>query len=290
MNQAARSPSLRLPGVALLVAAFCVVALNGCGSFNPSKDPTADWAVEKLYAEARSELDSGNNVAAVKLYEKLESRYPFSRHSQQAQLDTAYAHYRDNDPSLALAALDRFLRLYPDHVATDYALYLKGLVNFNENQGIFTTLGGQDLSERDQQAFRDSFDALRQLIDRFPNSRYAADSRLRLSWLVNQMASGDIHIARHYLRRGAFLAAANRAQAVVRQYPQAQSVEDALAMMALSYDRLGLTDLRDDAKRILNQNFPGSRKVETVMKDEVATQWTLGSLGTLWTPWAPTKP
>jgi outer membrane protein assembly factor BamD len=104
------------------------------------------------------------------------------------------------------------------------------------------------------------------------------------------MAAGDIHIARHYLRRGAFLAAANRAQAVVRQYPQAQSVEDALAMMALSYDRLGLIDLRDDAKRILNQNFPGSRKVETVMKDEVATQWTLGSLGTLWTPWAPTKP
>jgi outer membrane protein assembly factor BamD len=174
------------------------------------------------------------------------------------------------------------LRLYPDHTATDYALYLKGLVNFNENQGLFTSLGGQDLSERDQQAFRDAFDTLRQLIDRFPNSRYAADARLRLSWLVNQMAAGDIHIARHYLRRGAFLAAANRAQGVVRQYPQAQSVEDALAMMVLSYDRLGLTDLRDDAKRILNQNFPGSRKVETVMKDEGATKWTFGALGNLW--------
>lgn len=283
MNQAACSLSFRWPGsaniwknhgVALLVAALCVFALGGCGSFNPSKDPTADWTVEKLYAEARSELDSGNNVAAVKLYEKLESRYPFSRHSQQAQLDTAYAHYRDNDPTLSLAAIDRFLRLYPDHTATDYALYLKGLVNFNENQGLFTSIGGQDLSERDQQAFRDAFDSLRQLIERFPNSRYAADSRLRLSWLINQMAAGDIHIARHYLRRGAFLAATNRAQGVVRQYPQAQAVEDALAMMVLAYDRLGLTDLRDDAKRILNKNFPGSRKVETVMNDEVRTKWT----------------
>jgi outer membrane protein assembly factor BamD len=283
MNQAAYSLSSRSPGsannrknhgVALLVAALCVFVIGGCGAFNPSKDPTADWTVEKLYAEARSELDSGNNVAAVKLYEKLESRYPFSRHSQQAQLDTAYAHYRDNDPTLSLAAIDRFLRLYPDHTATDYALYLKGLVNFNENQGLFTSIGGQDLSERDQQAFRDAFDSLRQLIERFPNSRYAADSRLRLSWLINQMAAGDIHIARHYLRRGAFLAAANRAQGVVRQYPQAQAVEDALAMMVLAYDRLGLNDLRDDAKRILNNNFPGSRKVETVMSDEVRTKWT----------------
>lgn len=263
---------------AVLVLISSIGLLSACGSFNPSRDPTADWTVEKLYAEAKADLDAGNNAAAIKAYEKLESRYPFSRHAQQAQLDSAYAHYRDNEPALALAAIDRFLRLYPDHVATDYALYLKGLVNFNENQGIFSNLGGQDLSERDQQAFRESFDSFQQLIERFPNSRYAPDASARLGWLVNQMAAGDIHIARYYLRRGAFLAAANRAQNVVTRYPQATAVEDALAMMVLAYDRLGMTSLRDDARRVLQQNFPGSQKVETVMDEPKSKGWLSWSL------------
>jgi len=268
MLKAARRPSICWSIVTAL--AICTAS---CGTYNPRLDPTADWTAEKLYAEARSELDAGNFAASVKAYEKVESRYPFSRHAQQAQLDSAYAHFRDASPAEALATIERFLRLFPDHPATDYAYYLNGLINFNENKCLLSTYGGQDLSERDQQASRDAFDIFRLVVERFPKSRYADDSASRLAWLINQMAAGDIHIARHYFRRGAYLAAVNRAQGVVRQYPQAQAVEDALAMMVISYDRLGLSDLRDDSRRVLQQNFPTSRKVETVLNEQTTAKW-----------------
>lgn len=240
----------------MLTAMLCAL-LGACAASDPP-DPTIGWSAEKLYKDAKDEMSSGNWAAAIKQLERLESRYPFGKWSQQAQIDIAFAHYKDGERALSLAAIERFLKLHPNHPQLDYVYYLKGLVNFNEQQGFLATLGGQDLSERDLRAARDAFDAFREVVTRFPESKYAGDSRDRMRYLVNSMASGEAHIARYYFRRGAYIAAANRAQNVVRQYPQTPAVEEALYIMMESYDRLGLTDLRDDAQRVFKLNFPSS--------------------------------
>jgi outer membrane protein assembly factor BamD len=240
----------------MLAGLFC--ALLGACAASDQPDPTIGWSADKLYRDAKDELTAGNWTAAIKSLEKLESRYPFGRWSQQAQLDMAYAYYKDGDRASALATLDRFLKLHPSHPQLDYVHYLRGLVNFNEQQGFLATLGGQDLSERDLRAARDAFDAFREVTTRFPDSRYAPDSRDRMRYLIDSMAAGEAHIARYYFKRSAYVAAANRAQNVVRQYPQTPAVEEALFIMIASYDRLGLTDLRDDAQRVFALNFPDS--------------------------------
>lgn len=234
-----------------------MLALSACATVE--YDETAGWTPDKLYAEAKDEMGSGNWSRAIKLLEKLESRYPFGRWAQQAQLDLAYAQYKDNEPATALGTIDRFLKQHPNHAAGDYALYLRGLINFNENQGFFARFGGQDLSERDQKAARESFDTFRDLLQRYPTSRYAEDAQARMRYLVNAIASSELNIARYYFRRGAFVASANRAQAVVRQYQQVPIVEEALYIMMASYEKLGMTDLRNDAERVLKQNFPDSK-------------------------------
>lgn len=243
--------------VITLLALPLAGGLTGCGTTS-GPDQTAGWSADKLYAEAKEEISSGNWQPAIKLLEKLESRYPFGRWSQQAQLDTAYAYYKDSDPANALATLDRFVRLHPNHERMDYVLYLRGLVNFNENQGLFAKLGGQDLSERDLKAARDAFDSFKQVVTRFPESRYAEDARLRMAYLVNAMAAGEVHIARYYFRRGAHVAAVNRAKNVVQQYQQVPAVEEALYILVRSYEAMGLPELRDDARRVLQTNFPDS--------------------------------
>lgn len=237
------------------------LALAGCGT-GKDADPTIGWSADKLYSEAKDEMASGNYAEAVKLLEKLESRYPFGRWSQQAQIDIAYAQFKDNERALALAATDRFLKLHPNHPALDYVYYLRGLINFNEQQGLLANLGGQDLAERDLKAAREAFDSFRTVVTRYPESKYAPDSADRMRYLVNSMASGEVYIARFYFRRGAYIAAANRAQSVVRQYQQTPAVEEALGIMIASYRKLGLDDLADGARRVLTQNYPGSRYLE----------------------------
>lgn len=256
----------------IIVAAL---ASAGCGTSRLGPDETLSWSPEKLYAEARDELRSGNWASAIKLLEKLESRYPFGRFGQQAQLDIAWAHYREGDQANALANIDRFIRQYPNHAALDYALYLKGLINFNENRGLFARFGGQDLSERDLKAARESFDTFKQLVARFPESRYAADAEARMRYLVNSMATGEVSIARYYYSRGAYVAAVNRAKAVVEQYPQAPAVEDALVILARSYDGLGLVDLRDGAERVLKLNFPDSPAPGRALAERSRRWWQI---------------
>lgn len=233
------------------------LGMVGC-SVKDAPDHTIGWTPEKLYAEAKDDMRVGNFAQAIKMLEKLEARHPFSRWSEQAQLDIAYAHYRDGERVLALATLDRFQKLYPNHPALDYALYLRGLVNFNERVGILSVMGQQDIAERDLKAVREGFEAFKTLVDRFPESKYAEDARARMVFLVNALASGEVRVARYYLRRGAYVAAANRAQGVIRQYQQAPAVEEALKILVESYDRLGMADLRDDTRRVLEKNFPTS--------------------------------
>lgn len=256
------------------IAALLLAMLAGCGIFGAGEvDRTAKMTPDEIYAEAKDEMASGRYGEATKLLGKLESRYPFGAYAQQAQLDTAYAHYKENDRTKALVAVERFLRLYPTSPYLDYALYLKGLINFNDDQGIMARLGNQDLSERDQQAARESFEAFRQLVTRFPGSKYVDDSRDRMRYLVNAMAGGEVHIARYYFARGAYLAAVNRAQGVVAQYQTTPAVEEALFIMMLSYDKLGMTQQRADAERILRRNFPDSTLFAQGLKLDNRSWW-----------------
>ncbi len=247
--------------VAHLLAALLILAmavgLGGCAS--SAYDPTANWTADQLYADAKEQLDSGNWGAAVKALQKLESRYPFGRYAQQAQLDLAWASYKEGERAEALVAVDRFIRLHPTHERLDYAFFLKGLINFNSREGLIARMAGQDLSERDQQASREAYEAFKQVITRFPQSRYAEDALARMKFLVNAMASGEVHIARYYYNRGAYVAAVNRAQDVVSLYKQTPAMEEALNLMVLSYGKLGLTELRDDTLRVLERTFPQSR-------------------------------
>ena len=240
-----------------LATVTLAAAIAACSTSEPP-DPTLGWSAEKLYADAKDEMSSGRWAQAIKVLEKVESRYPFGRFAQQAQIDIAYCHFKEGDRALALAATDRFLKLHPNHPSLDYVYFLRGLINFNEQQGWLANLGGQDLSERDLEAARESFDAFKEVVTRFPQSKYAPDAEARMKYLVNAMASGEVHIARYYFKAGAYVAAANRAQAAVRKYPQAPAIEEALNLMMASYEKLGLKDLADDAERVLRLNFPQS--------------------------------
>lgn len=241
-----------------VAALVLVLFFAGCGLFPSEDDPTKGWSADKLYKEAKSELSENNFDKAIKLYEKLEARYPYGRFAQQAQIEVAYAYYRSGEPESAIAACDRFIKLHPKHPNVDYAFYLKGLVNFNEDQGVLGHISDQDMTERDPRAARDSFEAFKELATRFPDSKYAQDSVSRMKYLVNALAQHEVHVARYYVKRQAWVAAANRAQFALQNYPNAPALEEALFIMVRSYDALGMTDLRDDADRVIHKNFPNS--------------------------------
>ena len=243
---------------ALAPVAFALL-MSACSLLPDKTDETANWSANKLYAEARDELAAGGYDKAIGYYEKLESRYPFGTYAQQAQMEIAYARYRQADPAQALAAVERFIKLHPNHPNVDYMYYLRGLINFNDRVSPFDFLYPQDPSERDPKAAREAFESFKQLVERFPDSVYAKDSLARMKYLVNALAQHNVYVARYYFRRGAYLAAVNRAQGVVRDYTDSPAIEEALFIMVRCYDALGLTDLRDDSTRVLNKNYPGSR-------------------------------
>lgn len=242
-----------------IFAVLLVSALAGCSTMGTEQDETSGWSAGRLYAEAKEAQSEGNWETAVKMLERLEARYPYGRFAQQAQLELAYVYWKSGETGSALAAADRFIKLHPNHPAVDYAYYLKGLVNFNEDLGLMGYISNQDLTERDPKAAREAFDSFRELVERFPDSKYAPDSIQRMKYLVNALASLEVHVARYYMKRGAFIAAANRAQFAVETYPQAPAIEEALYIMVLAYENLGMKDLRDDAERVLKKNFPDTR-------------------------------
>lgn len=243
----------------LLTALFLTIFAAGCSSLPDVQDETAGWSANKLYAEAKDAQTDGAYDKAAKYLEKLESRYPYGRFAQQAQLELGYVYWKGSEPASALAACDRFIKLHPNHPAVDYVYYLKGLINFNEDLGLLGYISSQDPTERDPKAAREAFDALKELVTRFPNSKYAPDATLRLNYLINAMASQEVHVARYYTKRGAYIAAANRAQFAIKTYPQAPAIEEAMFILVTAYDKLGMNDLRDDANRVMQKNFPDSR-------------------------------
>lgn len=230
--------------------------LAGCSS--KPIDQTSSWSPNKIYSEAKEEARSGGYEKAIPLFEKLEGRAAGTPLAQQAQLEKAYAQYKSGEQPQALATLDRFIKLHPASPALDYALYLKGLVNFNENLGLFASISRQDLSERDQKAAKESFESFRELATRFPESRYTPDARLRMRYTVNSLAQSEVHVARYYYSRGAYVAAINRAQTAIADYRDVPALEEATYIVYKSYDALGMTQLRDDARRVLENTYPKS--------------------------------
>ena len=257
----------------LLALVVVALALAGCSSTPKDENTTA--ATEKLYADAKDDIAAGSYERAIKSLERVEGRAAGTLLAQQAQLDLAYVYWKTGERAQAITTLDRFIKLHPSSPAFDYALYLRGVVNFNDNLGIFGNLSGQDLAERDQQASRDAFQSFKQLAEQFPQSKYAADARVRMDYIVNSLAAHEVHVARYYFRRGAYVAAANRAQRSVQEFPQTPSTEEALSLLVASYDRLGLEPLRDDAERVLKKNFPDSRYFSEGVRDRRRLWWQI---------------
>lgn len=236
------------------LTALTVLALGACSSTKgPGNNPNDP---NRLYSEAKEELNNGSYDRAIKGFERVEALASGTLLGQQALLDLAFAQWKGAERTQALATADRFLRLHPSSPAYDYGLYLRGLINFNDNLGLFGNFAGQRLAERDQRASREAHQSFKQLVEQFPDSRYAPDARVRMDYIVNILAEQEVQIARYYYRRGAYLAAANRAKQAITEFPQVPVAPDALVLMVLSYERLGLDQLRDDAKRVLAKNFP----------------------------------
>ena len=240
--------------VLVVVAALL---LAGCAA--DLQDETVGWSAQRLFGEAKDAMANKDWPRAIRYLEKLEARYPYGRFAQPAQLEIAYAHWKDSERASAIAAVDRFIKMYPNHANADYAWYLKGLINFNDQYGFFSWLTSPDMSDRDPKSTRESFAAFREVVTRFPDSRYVPDAAARMRYLVNALASHEVHVARYYMKRGAYLAAANRAQYAIKSYPQAPATEEAVFVLVLAYDNLGMNDLRDAADRVMRTNFPDSR-------------------------------
>jgi len=266
-------PEAKLSAARTAFLVCCAGVLTACTS-TPT-DPTAGWSPNRIYSEAKDELSTGAYDKAVPLYEKLEGRAAGTPLAQQAQLEKAYAHYKNGEPVLAIATLDRFLKLHPASPAVDYALYLKGVVNFNDDLGLFSSVTLQDLSERDQKAAKDSFEAFKELVSRFPQSRYAADASARMNHIVNSLAQSEVHVARYYYQRGAYVAAVNRAQSTLTDYQGVAALEDALFILMQSYDALNLPQLRDDTRRVLEKNYPHSEYLTQGFKTIPRPWWKL---------------
>jgi outer membrane protein assembly factor BamD len=243
-----------------------LLSLSGCGIFSEIEDRTAKWSADRLYTEAKEMLEAGDYESAIKHYELLEARYPFGKYAQQAQLDIIYAYYKYEEPESSIVAADHFLKLYPRHPKVDYVYYLKGLVNFNHNQGVLDRLLPLDRSQREQSVALDSFYAFAELIERFPKSKYSKDARQRMLYLRNTLASSELHVARFYMKRGAYVAAVNRAKMVIEAYQRTPAVPEALVILAKAYKIMGINDLSDDALKVLKLNYPDYKKIAEVEK------------------------
>jgi outer membrane protein assembly factor BamD len=259
-------PHWRVSALTLLVS----LVLAGCGS--AIKDPR-DMTAEEAFSAAKEDISNGAWDAAIRNLNRVEALGAGTLIAQQSQLELAYVQWKTGEREAAIATLDRFIKYHPSSPGFDYALYLRGLVNFNDNLGFMGAISRQDLSERDQQASRDSFLSFKQLAEQFPSSRYTADAQVRMAYITNSLASHEVHVARYYYRRQAYVAAVNRAQRAVADFQNSPAAEEALYIMAQSYDKLGLNELRDGADQVLRKNFPDSRFLADGLRDRDRAWW-----------------
>jgi len=239
----------------LLILFLVAIAVMACG---PSKDidPTADWTVERFYDEARRELAKENYLTAIEYYETLESRFPFGKYATQAQIDVAYAYYKFDEPDSAITAIDRFIKLHPRHESVDYAYYLKGLVNFERGGTVLDIIVERDLSAFDRNLLLNAYNDFKLLVQRFPDSKYAADGRKRMIFLRDELARSDFRIASYYASREAWVAVASRTRDILHNYQGSSVIENTLQLQLRAYRQLGLDELARDTERIIDLNYP----------------------------------
>ena len=249
---------MRLSSFLLLLL---ILSSSSCSWFKSQLDETSDWSANQLYSEAKKKLADRNYEKAIEYLEILQARYPFGRYAQQAELEIAYAYYKFDEPDLAIAAADRFIKIYPRHPNIDYAWYLKGLINYNRGTSLVERYLPQEPAERDTFTMRAAYDDFSQLVKLYPDSSYAIDASQRMIHLRNNMAEYEIHVADYYMRRKAFVAAANRGEYVIENFQRTPSVPGALVIMTRAYRILGIDDLADDSLRVLKLNYPDSPEV-----------------------------
>lgn len=238
-----------------LLLVSVLVLLAACSS-NKANVLDESLSESELYALAQRNLDANNYSMAIDSLRALESRYPFGRFAEQAQLELIYAYYQSMNLEAAKSSADRFIRLHPQHPDVDYAYYMRGMTSFTRDRGLFERFLPLDMTRRDPGAARDSFNEFAQLVSRYPNSQYAPDARLRMVYLRNLLADYDAHVGHYYLKRGAYVAAANRGRYIVENFQQTPAVADGLALMVEAYRRLAMDDLADNALLTLQTNYP----------------------------------
>ena len=257
-----------------LLLVLCVFAV-GCSKDDAEEDLEATELA--YYTSAQESLRAGNYTGAIQKLQLLESRFPFGRYAEQAQLEIIYAYYKSAQPEAARSAADRFIRLHPTHPNVDYAYYLKGIVAFEQDAYFLANFFPMDPSKRDPGAARESFNDFSQLVRRFPNSEYAPDAQQKMRYLRNLMAAYEVNVARYYIKRGAYVAAVGRGRYVLENFQGAVAVPDALAIMVEAYQLLEMDDLAQRTLTVLNTNYPthssldkngNFRKTQTVKSKE----------------------
>ncbi|SDH66237.1 outer membrane protein assembly factor BamD [Pseudomonas panipatensis] len=236
----------------LLIATLAFV--TACSSKGDKVDE--NLSESQLYQQAQEDLSNKSYTNATNKLKALESRYPFGRYAEQAQLELIYANYKNAEPEAARSAAERFIRLHPQHPNVDYAYYMKGMASFDQDRSLMARFLPLDMTKRDPGAARDSFNEFAQLTSRFPNSRYAPDAKARMVYLRNLLAAYDVHVGHYYLKRKAYVAAANRGRYVVENFQETPAVGDGLAIMTEAYQRLGLNELADSSLQTLKLNYP----------------------------------
>ncbi|NOZ51649.1 MAG: outer membrane protein assembly factor BamD [Gammaproteobacteria bacterium] len=233
-----------------------LLTLGGCAATQENQEDHKTWSAERLYKAAKQQMEYSDYELAIEYFETLESRYPFGKLAEQAQLETAYAYYKFQEQDAAIAAAERFIKLHPSHPKVDYAYYLRGLAAFHKKDSLLDNIAPQDPSERDPSSARDSFNYFAELVKKFPKSKYAPDSVKRMKFQRNTLAKHELNVASYYLKRGAFVAAANRAKYIVENYPQTPAIPSALALLTKAYTNLNMHDLANDAQQVLKMNYP----------------------------------
>jgi outer membrane protein assembly factor BamD len=238
----------------------------GCSLLPEQVDKTKDWSANQLYSAAKESLNDKDYKEAIDYFEKLEARYPFGVYAQQAELEIAYAYYKYDEPDSAIAAAQRFIKTNPRHPNIDYAWYIMGLTNYNRGRTLIDKVLPQDPSQRDTTVMHQAYDDFYQLVKNYPNSKYTPDATQRLIYLRNNMALYEMHVADYYMRRGAYIAAADRSQYVIENYQRTTAVPQALVMSVRAYRKLGMNQLADDALRVLRLNFPDNPAIPDLMQ------------------------
>jgi len=277
-NPIIAAPTRWLP--LLLLAAVLLAMLSGCSGDGDEADMLADSGEQQIYEQAQRYLNSRNFDLAIRSLQALESRYPFGRYAEQAQLEMIYAHYGAYEPEAAIEAADRFIRLHPQHPNVDYAYYMQGLATATASQDFLSRFTPTDKTKRDISFAKEAFAEFAQLVSRYPDSPYAADARSRMVFLRNLMARHEIHVANYYFRRGAYLAAVNRGRYVVENFQRTPAVADGLAVMAQGYLLLGMDELAEDSIEALRLNYPDHPALNE--KGEFDTVYTAEGLQRSW--------